>query len=238
MVAALLAGCGKAKEEAAETEAPTPVLVETAVLGAIDHVVTADAVLFPINQSSVTPKISAPVKRVLVNRGDHVRAGQLIAELESSDLAAALEEAKYQYRTSAIRIRDGDWRNRSRRPDQGPSGCAIGSERVRRRQETVRQPGRAAKRRSSGAKTSRRDQTADGPGANPVGDGAAALEVAERGRPARGDPGRPGTDERGQSSSGCSRSAAFLCAGSQPDQRRCRRPASLCREKWRVPACR
>jgi len=97
VAAALLAGCGKAKEEAAETEAPTPVLVETATLGAIDHVVTADAVLFPINQANVTPKISAPVKRVLVNRGDHVRTGQLIAELESGDLAAAVEEAKYQY---------------------------------------------------------------------------------------------------------------------------------------------
>jgi multidrug efflux pump subunit AcrA (membrane-fusion protein) len=97
VAAALLTGCGKAKEEAAETEAPTPVQVETATLGAIDHVVTADAVLFPINQANVTPKISAPVKRVLVNRGDHVRAGQLVAELESSDLAAAVEEAKYQY---------------------------------------------------------------------------------------------------------------------------------------------
>ena len=98
VAASLLAGCGKAKDEAAgETEAPTPVMVETAVLGAIDHVVTADAVLFPINQSSVTPKISAPVKRMLVNRGDHVRAGQLIADLESSDLAAAVQEAKYQY---------------------------------------------------------------------------------------------------------------------------------------------
>ena len=96
--AALLAGCGKAKEEkAAETEAPTPVLVETAVLGAIDHVVTADAILSPINQANVTPKISAPVKRFLVNRGDHVRAGQVVAELESGDLAAAAQEAKFQY---------------------------------------------------------------------------------------------------------------------------------------------
>ena len=98
VAAALLAGCGKAKDQAAaETEPATPVLVENAVLGAIDHVVTADAVLFPINQANVTPKISAPVKRMLVNRGDHVRAGQLIAELESSDLAAAVQEAKYQY---------------------------------------------------------------------------------------------------------------------------------------------
>ncbi len=96
----VLAGCGKggaAKEAAGEQEAPTPVTVETAVRGAIDHVVTADAVLYPINQANVTPKISAPVKRILVNRGDHVRVGQLLAELESGDLTASAEESKHQY---------------------------------------------------------------------------------------------------------------------------------------------
>ncbi len=94
----LLTGCGKgkAKEEAAG-EAATPVTVETAVRGAIDHMVTADAVLYPINQSNVTSKISSPVKRVLVNRGDHVRAGQVLAELESGDLAASANESKSQY---------------------------------------------------------------------------------------------------------------------------------------------
>ena len=94
---ALLVGCGKDKAKEEEHEAPTPVTVETAGLGAIDHVVTADAVLFPINQANVTPKISAPVKRVLVNRGDHVRAGQLLAELESGDLAASANESSHQY---------------------------------------------------------------------------------------------------------------------------------------------
>jgi multidrug efflux pump subunit AcrA (membrane-fusion protein) len=98
---ALLHGCGKGKPaEAAggeEKAPPTPVMVETATLGAIDHVVTADAVLYPINQANVTAKISSPVKRVLVNRGDHVRAGQLLAELESSDLAAAANESNSQY---------------------------------------------------------------------------------------------------------------------------------------------
>src|SRR3954469_25989105 len=93
----LLTACGGAKKEAAETEAPTPVQVETVRKGPIDHVITADAILYPVNQANVTPKISAPVKRVLVNRGDHVRAGQVIAELESADLAAAAEESKQQY---------------------------------------------------------------------------------------------------------------------------------------------
>jgi HlyD family secretion protein len=95
---AMLSGCGKGKKTEAEgeAEAATPVTVEAASLGAIDNVVTADAVLYPINQASVTPKISAPVKRVLVNRGDHVRAGQLLAELESGDLAAAANESNQQ----------------------------------------------------------------------------------------------------------------------------------------------
>jgi HlyD family secretion protein len=97
---ALLSGCGKGgdpKEAAAEQEAPTPVTVEPALRGAIDHVITADAVLYPINQANVIPKISAPVRRILVNRGDHVRVGQLLAELETADLAAAAEETKHQY---------------------------------------------------------------------------------------------------------------------------------------------
>src|SRR5262249_15518194 len=89
---ALLTSCGKKAEEAAEKEPPRPVMVENVVRGAIDHVIAADAVVHPVNQSNVTSKISAPVRRVLVNRGDHVRAGQLLFELEGGDLAAAVEE--------------------------------------------------------------------------------------------------------------------------------------------------
>ena len=93
----LLISChGKEKEKAAETEAPTPVQIEEARRGPIDHIVTSDAVLYPINQANVTSKISSPLKRVLVNRGDHVKAGQLLAELESRDLSAAASESKSQ----------------------------------------------------------------------------------------------------------------------------------------------
>ena len=94
---AMLAGCGKDKKEEKEAEGPTTVMVETAVLGAIDHVVIADAVLYPINQANVVSKLSAPVRRVLVNRGDHVRANQVLVELESADLAAAANESRSQY---------------------------------------------------------------------------------------------------------------------------------------------
>lgn len=95
----LATACTKAnekKEKIAENEAPTPVQVEEARRGPLDRIIVSDAVLYPLNQANVTPKISAPVKRVLVNRGDHVKAGQLIAELESRDLAAVASESKSQ----------------------------------------------------------------------------------------------------------------------------------------------
>src|SRR5579862_5379204 len=94
-VALLLWGCGKAKEKE-EAEPPTPVQVDDVTRGPIDLIVNADAVLYPVNQANVTSKITAPVRRVLVNHGDHVKANQLLAELESRDLAASAEEGKNQ----------------------------------------------------------------------------------------------------------------------------------------------
>ncbi|HVY92188.1 MAG TPA: efflux RND transporter periplasmic adaptor subunit [Bryobacteraceae bacterium] len=96
----LLAGCGKKSDEEAEAEAPTPVQVETVRKGPIDHIITADAILYPVNQANVTAKISAPVRRVLVNRGDHVKAGQVLVELETADLAATANESKSLYEQS------------------------------------------------------------------------------------------------------------------------------------------
>src|SRR5215472_15034318 len=85
----MLGACGKKDkddEAGGEKEAATPVQVAKAEKGSIDRVVEADAVLFPITQSGVMPKISAPVKQFFVNRGDHVKAGQLLASLENRDL--------------------------------------------------------------------------------------------------------------------------------------------------------
>src|SRR5579862_482212 len=98
-VALLLWGCGKAKEKE-EAEPPTPVQVDDVTRGPIDLIVNADAVLYPVNQANVTSKITAPVRRVLVNRGDHVKANQLLAELEAADLTASASESQHQYQQS------------------------------------------------------------------------------------------------------------------------------------------
>ncbi len=83
-------GCSKEKTE----EAAVPVTAANAQKATIQHVITADAVLFPLQQAAIVPKISAPVKQFYATRGSKVRKGQLLAVLENSDLAAAKEENK------------------------------------------------------------------------------------------------------------------------------------------------
>lgn len=93
------AGCSsKTPEEAAKEEAPAaPVEVRAAARKSIANVVTGQAVLYPLQQATIVPKISAPVQRFLVQRGDHVRQGQLVAVLEDRDLAAAARESRQLY---------------------------------------------------------------------------------------------------------------------------------------------
>lgn len=93
--ALLFAGCSKKKEEA-ETEAPAPVQVAAVTEDTIRRTVTADGTLFPLNQWNVMPKVTAPVARFLVNRGDSVKANQLLAVLENRDLVAAAAANKGQ----------------------------------------------------------------------------------------------------------------------------------------------
>ncbi|WP_157477748.1 efflux RND transporter periplasmic adaptor subunit [Granulicella tundricola] len=82
-----LNGCKKAAEEV-----PKPEVTVQAVhpeRGSITEEISADAILAPVAQAAILPKITAPVKKFYVQRGSHVSAGQLVATLENRDLAAA-----------------------------------------------------------------------------------------------------------------------------------------------------
>ena len=57
--------------------------------GSISDLITADATLSPLAQAAISPKVSAPVKKFYVQRGAHVKTGELLATLENSDLSAA-----------------------------------------------------------------------------------------------------------------------------------------------------
>ncbi len=102
---ALAIACGCGKKEEKESEAIAPVQVGPVTRATIHRILEADAVLFPIDQSAVTPKVSAPVQKFFVNRGDHVKAGQLLATLENRDLVAAANAAKGQVDQAEANLR-------------------------------------------------------------------------------------------------------------------------------------
>jgi multidrug efflux pump subunit AcrA (membrane-fusion protein) len=86
---ALLAGCSK--KEAPEQTAVSVEAAAAQVQPITEHIVT-DAVLAPVAQAAISPKITAPVKKFYVQRGAHVKEGQLLATLENSDLTAAVTD--------------------------------------------------------------------------------------------------------------------------------------------------
>ncbi len=56
--------------------------------------IAADAVLTPLAQAAIAPRISAPIASELVQRGAHVHKGQLLITLEDRDLRGAALDSK------------------------------------------------------------------------------------------------------------------------------------------------
>jgi len=90
LLVAFLPGCKKA----APPETQVTVQAEHPVQGPIAEQITADAILAPIAQAAIAPKISAPVRKFYVERGQQVHAGELLVTLENNDLAAAATDNK------------------------------------------------------------------------------------------------------------------------------------------------
>jgi HlyD family secretion protein len=91
---ALLEGCG-----GTEKEQETVVAVQTmpAKRGPIELTVSAEAVVFPLEQAVITPKITSTISKFYVQRGSRVKKGELLAKLESADLAGAAEQSKGEF---------------------------------------------------------------------------------------------------------------------------------------------
>jgi HlyD family secretion protein len=90
----LMAGCSS-KE--AETVPEVSVQVAPARTGDVSRIVTAEAVVFPLQQAVIAPKISSTIKSFEVQRGARVHKGQLLAVLENRDLSAAAAQSKGEY---------------------------------------------------------------------------------------------------------------------------------------------
>jgi HlyD family secretion protein len=93
-LALALTACHK---DASEKEPEVPVQVVAVQKTTVQRTVTAEGILFPLQQAAIIPKISAPVKVFYVKRGASVHQGQLLATLENRDLAAAAQDTKGSY---------------------------------------------------------------------------------------------------------------------------------------------
>src|SRR5215469_4588898 len=100
----LLAGCSKQEKE---KDPVVTVQVTTATRATISQTVSTEAVIYPLEQATVAPKITAPITEFKIRRGDRVRKGQLLATLENKDLAGqakasqgSFEQADATYKTS------------------------------------------------------------------------------------------------------------------------------------------
>jgi RND family efflux transporter MFP subunit len=86
----LLAGCGGgAKQE----QGPPPLAVDvaTAKRQDISTSIVLDGQIAPLQQSTLSSTQSGTVTEVLVNEGDHVTKGQLLAQIDDSQLRAQLD---------------------------------------------------------------------------------------------------------------------------------------------------
>src|ERR1700760_2266807 len=72
-----LSGCKKSSDDDATPQPIVTVAAEHPEVGEISEHVMADATLSPLAQAAISPKIAAPVRSFLVQRGSKVKAGQL-----------------------------------------------------------------------------------------------------------------------------------------------------------------
>ena len=94
----LLASGGCKKAPAADAtdsgDAAVAVQAEHPTLGPISEEIAADAILAPLTQAAIAPRVSAPIRTEYVQRGARVRKGQLLITLEDRDLQGSALDSK------------------------------------------------------------------------------------------------------------------------------------------------
>ena len=93
-LAALSFICAGCKAEEKEKEPVVTVQTMPAAKATISQTISAEAVVYPLEQAVVSPKITAPITEFKVQRGSRVTKGQLLAVLENKDLAGQAEASK------------------------------------------------------------------------------------------------------------------------------------------------
>ncbi|HXW50710.1 MAG TPA: biotin/lipoyl-binding protein, partial [Candidatus Acidoferrales bacterium] len=96
----VLAGCSHAAQN---TPPPPTVKTATATVRTVHPTIALSGIVAPLQNVAITTALQEPTDSVLVNEGDRVKAGQVLAQLNTADLsanasqaAAHLEQTQYQ----------------------------------------------------------------------------------------------------------------------------------------------
>ena len=197
--------------------------------GADRRAIAADAVLAPLAQAAIAPKISAPVRKFYVQRGARVKEGQLLATLENSDLAAAALDNKGSYMAAEAAYATATKAQVPEDTQKAELGRGAGQGQSRSESEHREEPQAALCRRRNSGTRSGYGQGRAGAGAGRVRRGGQASGVdAQREPRSRAEVGAGAVDLGGGQVQGRGGPGELL-RDSQPHQRRGDRPAAVCR---------
>ena len=96
LLSAALAGCSARPAAATPANSAEPIAVSIARVAMTDVASAIDSggVVQARTTASITARILAPVRKVLVSPGDHVREGQTLIVLDGEDLAAGASASR------------------------------------------------------------------------------------------------------------------------------------------------
>jgi multidrug efflux pump subunit AcrA (membrane-fusion protein) len=97
-IGALLFGINGCSKTVTEKEPVVSVQTAPAERAPISQLISAEAVVFPVQQAVIAPKITSTIKRFHVQRGSRVKKGQLLVELENADLSAVALASKGDFK--------------------------------------------------------------------------------------------------------------------------------------------
>ena len=98
VVAAIaLSGCNRSTEEEPQAETIKNVKVETITDGVVQNSMTLNGKIKEKSLTSLSFRVGGPLRKLEVNQGDYVRAGQVIAEIDKRDYELQVATTKAQF---------------------------------------------------------------------------------------------------------------------------------------------
>lgn len=124
--ALLLTGCGQsAPANQADIERAVPVEVIEAHQGDIQLTSTYSGTIHPWQSVTVTPKINGKIAAVHVQDGDVVTAGDVLVQLDTTDISAQVDQAKVGYDLALLQLEKVKAGTRTEQLEQNRAALSI-----------------------------------------------------------------------------------------------------------------